>query len=62
MNYTFSQVAIDAGAVDTGPSCGNMLAGVGRFAIESGSVLAKDGETTVIIHDVNTSSWIEAIM
>ena len=27
VDYTFAQVAIGAGAVDTGPSCGNMLAG-----------------------------------
>jgi 4-oxalomesaconate tautomerase len=62
VDYTFAQVAIGAGAVDTGPSCGNMLAGVGPYAIETGLVLAADGETTVIIHDANTGSRIEAIV
>ena len=62
VDYTFAQVAIGAGAVDTGPSCGNMLAGVGPYAITTGLVPAEDGETTVMIHDVNTGSRIEAIV
>lgn len=62
VDYTFAQIGIGAGAVDTGPSCGNMLAGVGPYAIETGLVQAEDGETAVIIHDVNTGSRIEAIV
>lgn len=62
VDYTFAQVAIGQGAVETGPSCGNMLAGVGPYAIETGLVQADDGETTVIIHDVNTGSRIEAVV
>jgi len=62
VDYTFAQVAIGADAVDTNPSCGNMLAGVGPYAIETGLVPAEDGETTIIIHDVNTGSRIEAIL
>jgi 4-oxalomesaconate tautomerase len=62
VDYLFAQVAIDKAIVDTSPSCGNMLAGVGPFAIESGMVAANDGETRVMIYNVNTRSRIEAIV
>jgi 2-methylaconitate cis-trans-isomerase PrpF len=39
-----------------------MLAGVGPFAIERGLVAAQDGETRVLIYDVNTQSRIEAVV
>src|SRR6185295_5426669 len=42
------------------PNCGNMLAGVGPFAIEAGLVPAQSGTTTVRIHNVNTKRLIEA--
>lgn len=60
VEYTFAQVATDRAAVDTGPSCGNMLAGVGPFAIETGLVRATAGETFVRIYDRNTGSIVEA--
>jgi 4-oxalomesaconate tautomerase len=62
VDYLFAQVAIDKAIVDTSPSCGNMLAGVGPFAIERGIVAARDGETRVMIYNVNTKSRIEAII
>ena len=36
VDYLFAQVAVGRPFVDTSPSCGNMLAGVGPFAIEAG--------------------------
>ncbi len=62
VDYLFAQVIIDKPVVDTSPSCGNMLAGVGPFAIERGLVPAQDGETRVLIYDVNTQSRIEAVV
>ena len=62
VDYLFAQVAIDKAIVDTSPSCGNMLAGVGPFAIETGMVAANDGETRMMIYNVNTRSRIEAII
>ncbi len=62
VDYHFCQVDISKPIVDTNPSCGNMLAGVAPFAIESGIVPAKDGETRVVIFDVNTQSKIEAVI
>ena len=62
VDYTFAQVATDGSGVDTGPSCGNMLAGVGPYAIETGLVTPRFGETTVRIHDCNTGSTVEAVV
>ena len=59
VDYLFAQVSIDEAFVDTSPSCGNMLAGVAPFAIESGMVTARDATTDVRIHNVNTRSLIE---
>ena len=62
VDYLFAQVSLDKAIVDTGPSCGNMLSGVGPFAIETGFVKAREGTTPVVIYDVNTSSRIEALI
>jgi len=48
--------------VDTKPNCGNMLAGVGPFAIEAGLVRAGSPETMVRIFNVNTQTLVEAII
>jgi 2-methylaconitate cis-trans-isomerase PrpF len=62
IDYLFAQVAADRPVVDFGPTCGNMLAGVGPFALETGMIKATDGETTVRIRSVNTGATIEAII
>jgi 2-methylaconitate cis-trans-isomerase PrpF len=60
VDYHFAQVLIEKAIVDTSPSCGNMLAGIGPFAIERGLVKATDDTTLVRIYDVNTDTKIEA--
>ncbi len=62
VDYLFAQVEINQRIVDTKPNCGNMLVAVGPFAIESGLVPAKNGETTVRIFNVNTQSLVDAIV
>ena len=62
VDYRFAQVWLDKAIVDTAPSCGNMLAGVGPFAIERGLVTPDADETRVRIFDVNTGSRIEALV
>ena len=62
VDYFFAQVAVDRPEVDYGPTCGNMLAGVGPFAIETGMVPGADGETRVRIHQVNTGGLVEAVV
>jgi len=59
VDYLFAQVGVGQKSVDTRPNCGNMLSGVGPFAIEQGLVAAQDGETTVRVFNVNTRSRID---
>src|SRR5947209_3680586 len=60
VDYLFAQVKVEERVVDTSPNCGNMLAGVGPFAIEAGLIPAQAGTTTVRIYNVNTRRLIEA--
>ena len=62
VDYLFAQVDVGKPIVDTNPSCGNMLAGVAPFALETGMFPAQDGETRVMIYNVNTEARIEAIV
>ncbi|HSI57844.1 MAG TPA: 4-oxalomesaconate tautomerase [Ideonella sp.] len=59
VDYLFAQVGVGQQSVDTRPNCGNMLSGVGPFAIEQGLIAAQDGVTTVRVFNVNTRSRIE---
>ncbi len=54
VDYLFLQVFVDQPIVTDAQNCGNILAGIGPFAIERGLVAAKDGETDVVIHMENT--------
>jgi 2-methylaconitate cis-trans-isomerase PrpF len=62
VEYLFAQVSTDRGVVDTKPNCGNMLAGVGPFAIESGLVTPAQPETLVRIRNRNTGALVEAVV
>jgi 4-oxalomesaconate tautomerase len=54
VDYLFLQVFVDQAVVSDAQNCGNMLAGVGPFAIERGLIPAGDGHTDVRIFMVNT--------
>ena len=54
VDYLFLQVFVDKAIVTDAQNCGNILAGVGPFAIERGLVAAQEGETRVAIFMVNT--------
>ena len=62
VDYLFAQVAMDRPIVDTEPSCGNMLAGVGPFAVERGMIRACDPETAVMVYNLNTGARIRAVV
>lgn len=61
-DYLFAQVVVGENRVDTTPNCGNILAGVGAFAIESGMVAAADGQTTVRVCMLNSGALCEVVM
>jgi 4-oxalomesaconate tautomerase len=54
VDYLFLQVFVDRPTVTDQQNCGNILAGVGPFAIERGLVKARDGTTGVRIYMENT--------
>ena len=54
VDYLFLQVFVDQAIVTDAQNCGNILAGVGPFAIERGLVAAADDETRVAIFMENT--------
>ncbi|MES2183407.1 MAG: PrpF domain-containing protein [Pseudomonadota bacterium] len=60
VEYTFHQVGIDRPEVSTGGNCGNMLSGVGPFAILRGMVEAVEPETVVRIYTTNTRQVVVA--
>jgi 4-oxalomesaconate tautomerase len=54
VDYLFLQVFVDQALVSDSQNCGNILAGIGAFAVERGLVKASDGETVVRIYMENT--------
>ncbi|WP_157221045.1 4-oxalomesaconate tautomerase [Flavisphingomonas formosensis] len=54
VDYLFLQVFVDQAIVTASQNCGNLLAGVGPFAIERGLVTGLDEKTPVTIFMVNT--------
>jgi 4-oxalomesaconate tautomerase len=56
VDFLFAQVSVERASVDTSPNCGNILAGVGPFAIERNLVQASDGTTRVRVRILNTGS------
>ena len=54
VDYLFLQVFVDRAAVSDTQNCGNILAGVGPFAIERGLVTVTGDQTNVTIYMENT--------
>lgn len=54
VDYLFLQVMVDRAIVTDAQNCGNILAGVGPFAIERGLIAAQPGETPVTVFMQNT--------
>ena len=56
VDYLFLQPSVDEPLVSDAQNCGNMLAGVGPFAVERGLVAVAGAEARVRIHMANTGS------
>ena len=56
VDYLFLQVGVDEAFVTDRQNCGNILAGIGPFAVERGLVQPGDPRTEVRIRMVNTGS------
>ncbi len=62
VDYLFLQVFVDRALVSNAQNCGNLLAGVGPFAIERGLVKPQNGKTPVTIFMENTGQSATAIV
>ncbi|HEY6495443.1 MAG TPA: 4-oxalomesaconate tautomerase [Trebonia sp.] len=60
VDYLFLQVMVDQPIVTDKQNCGNILAGIGPFAVERGLVGAAGDETRVRIRMVNTNGIVTA--
>lgn len=54
LEFQFAQLQPDSDIVDLTPNCGNMLAAVVPFALESGLIVPQGGTTTVRVRTHNT--------
>ena len=59
IDYLFLQVMPGEGRISNLQNCGNILAGVGPFAIETGLMAAAADQTTVRVHMINSASLCE---
>ncbi|WP_122664449.1 4-oxalomesaconate tautomerase [Pseudomonas viridiflava] len=62
VDYLFAQVVVNEPRVDYGQNCGNILAGVGPFALERGLLPIVDGQTPVRIYMENTGQTATALV
>ena len=62
IDFLFAQVGVDKATVDTTPNCGNILAGVGPFAIERGLIRAGDPTTRVRVRTINTGTIADLLI
>lgn len=62
LDFLFAQVGIETGSVDTTPNCGNILAGIGPFALARGLVKASGARTTVRVRTLNTGTIADLTM
>lgn len=60
VDYLFLQTGVDEAFVSDRQNCGNIIAGVGPFAVERGLVAAADGTTSVRIRMLNTGGYATA--
>ena len=59
VDFLFVQVVVGENRVDTTPNCGNILAGVGPFAIEAGLIPVQGDTTTVRVYMLNSENLCE---
>lgn len=62
IDFLFAQVSLDQPKVDTTPNCGNILAGVGPFALARGLVTANDPRSVVRVRTLNTGTIADLVI
>lgn len=62
IDFLFMQVVVGENRVDTSPNCGNILAGVGSFSIESKLIKPNSDLTSLNINMINSNNICELII
>ncbi|MET3892196.1 4-oxalomesaconate tautomerase [Bosea sp. OAE506] len=62
IDFLFAQVGIETAHVDTTPNCGNILAGIGPFALARGLVKARGARTSLRVRTLNTGTIADLTM
>lgn len=62
LDYNFVQIVVGKGKLSTTQTCGNILAGIVPFAIESGMIEATHPTTSAKINIVNTGGICEVVV
>lgn len=62
IDYLFVQVVVGEQRIDTSPNCGNILAGVGAFALESRLLPIHEDITRVRVHMINSGKLCELVV
>ena len=62
LEYLFAQVVVGQGRVDTTQNCGNILAGVGAFALESGMIASTKDVTQIKVLMNNSNKVCELVL
>ncbi len=62
LDYLFLQVSVDHAIVSEAQNCGNILSGVGQFALEKNLLKAETGKTSMAIYMVNSDQIAEVTL
>lgn len=62
IDFLFVQIVVGQNQVDITPNCGNILAGVGPFSLESGLIEASSPLTRIKVNMLNTSKLCELVL
>ncbi len=62
IDFLFIQVVVGEDRVDSTPNCGNILAGVGAFALESGLLQEQGEETKIRVKMINSYNICELVL
>jgi 2-methylaconitate cis-trans-isomerase PrpF len=60
VDYTFAAIGVTKPEVDFSSNCGNMIAAIGPYAIDTGLVKLEGSKASVRIHNTNTGKIIYA--
>ncbi|PLY05674.1 MAG: 4-oxalomesaconate tautomerase [Arcobacter sp.] len=62
IDFLFIQVVVGENRVDSSPNCGNILAGVGAFAIENNMIKIIDDVTSIKVNMLNSNNICELVL